>query len=85
LLINIFGNIIGFVPLGFFLPKLFSNKINNIKKFSLFILLILFTIEILQPIFKVGTFDVADIILNFLGCSIGYTIFKIESKFSILN
>ncbi len=73
---NIFGNILAFMPLGFFVPILF-------RRTRFFILMILISgfvslaVEVLQYHYAVGSFDVDDIILNTLGGFIGYLIFRI--------
>ena len=73
---NIFGNILVFMPYGFFIPMLFK-KINTFVKFLIFILLIIILIEISQFFTMSGSFDIDDIILNLLGASIGYGIYRI--------
>lgn len=63
------GNLLMFVPMGFFLP-LVSEKVNkrNILKIAVAIPIV---IEVIQPI--VGrSFDVDDLLLNFTGIIIGY-------------
>ena len=74
ILINIFGNILIFIPLEYFLIELFKiNKpIINIP-ISFIIILI---IEILQYILKLGVFDIDDIILCNLGMIIFYIIYN---------
>lgn len=65
----IIGNLLMFVPMGVFLSLIFK-KINykNIFKIAILIPVV---VEILQPV--VGrSFDVDDIIMNFLGILIGY-------------
>ena len=75
------GNMLMFIPMGIMLPLVFK----NINKKNIFVIAILITlsIEILQPI--VGrSFDIDDIIMNFIGSIIGYlavTIFiKLKEK-----
>lgn len=65
------GNLLMFVPMGFFLP-LISEKINiNIKSVLKIAVIVPVIVEIIQPI--VGrSFDVDDLILNFIGILIGY-------------
>lgn len=75
---NILGNIIAFAPFGIFLPILYKDKINNIKKFILTMIIIVFIVECIQFITKSGTFDVDDIILNVLGATIMYGITRIK-------
>ncbi|MFI3230757.1 MAG: VanZ family protein, partial [bacterium] len=69
---NIVGNILAFVPLGFFMSILFFRK-NIIKTFFGGVLVILF-IESIQLVTKIGFFDVDDILLNSIGILIGYII-----------
>lgn len=80
IVINIFGNLLVFMPLEYFIIELF-----NVKKFSmnfLLSLIIIIVIEISQYIFKVGIFDVDDIILCttgmmlFYGCYVKFKSFK---------
>lgn len=69
---NLFGNIIPFVPLGYFI-SLYFNKSMFIKIIFIFSF-ILFLIEFIQFIFLIGFFDIDDFILNFIGLIIGYII-----------
>lgn len=73
---NILGNIIAFMPMGFFIPIIFNNK-RSFLKLIFFSAAISLTIEILQLRFSVGSFDVDDIILNTLGGAIGFCLFII--------
>ena len=67
----IIGNVFMFIPLGILLP-LCIKRINH-KNFFLYAFLIPLIIEILQP-FIGRSFDIDDIIMNFLGIIIGYLI-----------
>lgn len=74
ILINIFGNLLIFTPLEYFLIELFE-----VKKFSknLFIsIIIILVIEIIQFIFKVGVFDIDDLILCVSGMMMFYFMYK---------
>lgn len=77
--VNIFGNILAFAPFGFIVPLI--NK-KHIKACKIIVLSFLFslTIETIQLIFKVGTFDVDDMLLNTLGGLLGYIVYKILRK-----
>lgn len=75
-LINILGNIIMFIPIGYFIPKLW--KIDN-KKVILIGFCISLFIEISQ-LFLNRTTDVDDLILNTLGTIIGLLIYKSIKK-----
>lgn len=73
-IINIIGNIVAFMPMGFFIPIMFRSK-RSLIEVLFFSLVISFIIEIVQFQLVVGSFDVDDIILNTLGGIIGYLIF----------
>ena len=74
IIINIFGNLLIFVPLEYFIIELFNVK-KILPNFLISVGAILL-IEILQYIFKVGIFDVDDIILDVLGMILFYTYWK---------
>ena len=76
ILMNLFGNFALFIPLGFFIRSLFYKKIKNFFEFFLTTFIIIISIEILQFIFSVGTADIDDVILNLLGATISYIIFR---------
>lgn len=74
---NIIVNILVFIPLGFFV----SNKNSkNVFKTLVICLSVILSIECIQLLFKIGFFDVDDIILNFIGSLIGIGINKILIK-----
>lgn len=74
IIINIFGNILIFVPFGFLgivFPKL--------NQFWILILDFLFAIIILesfQYFTRLGVFDIDDVILNTVGVAIGFWIYR---------
>ena len=72
--INLAGNVVMFVPLGFFLP-LTSEKCRHYGKHLSCVLVILLAIELLQLITLLGSCDVDDFLLNVPGTAIGYGIF----------
>ena len=72
---NIVGNIIPFIPMGFLIPMAFPSQRNIIKTMISCFLLIL-SVEILQLVLFLGSFDIDDIILNLLSCFIGFLLFK---------
>lgn len=68
---NIIANILVFIPLGFFI----SNKNpKNVFKTLVICISVILSIECIQLLFKIGFFDVDDIILNFIGSLIGLII-----------
>ena len=74
-LINIVGNMVAFMPFGFFLPIISrrNRKWYNTVSFGLIFSLIL---ETLQLIFKVGSFDVDDMLLNTVGAGLGFLVYR---------
>ena len=73
---NLAGNILGFMPAGFFIPKLWKNQRGFF--FTMFVTFEMsLLVEVLQLVFKVGSFDVDDLMLNTLGAVIGYLVFLI--------
>ncbi len=73
--INLFGNIIMFVPLGFFIPTLFS-KTNTLCRTVLWSLVTVIGIELIQLFTLLGSLDVDDVILNLLGVVIGFGVYR---------
>lgn len=73
---NIFGNVLGFVPLGCILPVICRKWRNGfliiLSGFGLSL-----CVETIQLITKVGCFDVDDMILNTLGAALGYLVFAV--------
>ena len=68
-LLNLLGNVLVFVPLGFYLA-VWSRKIKVV--FGIIILLVVpIVVEILQYVFMVGASDIDDVILNFTGGLLG--------------
>lgn len=63
---NIIGNMFMLVPLSFLL-MLLNDKYKNILKQTIIILPTIILIEVLQAFTYTGTFDVDDIILNYIG------------------
>lgn len=78
-MINIVGNVVAFIPFGFILPAISprNRKFLNIALLSFELTL---SIEIMQLILQVGTFDVDDIFLNLMGGIIGYILFAIGHR-----
>lgn len=78
IIINIFGNLLVFMPLEYFLIELFE-----IKKFSINFVIsvgIIILIELFQYIFKVGVLDIDDLILCTFGMMIFYIIYTKVQK-----
>ena len=75
---NLLGNVVIFIPFGFFLPMASGYK-SFITTF-LYSFLVSLGIESLQLVTRIGSFDVDDLLLNTLGGCIGYIIFSIFIK-----
>lgn len=68
---NVIGNIGVFVPLGIFLPKIFTKCKNGFLTVLLSLELSL-CVEIIQLMTRVGSFDVDDLLLNTVGSLCGF-------------
>lgn len=77
--INVLGNVLAFMPLGFFIPAL-----NEKQQNGFWVVLICFSlslqVEVIQLITKLGCFDVDDLFLNTLGGLFGYIVYFIMYK-----
>lgn len=73
-IINLLGNVVVFVPLGFFLPWLFE-KCRKYRMTLLYSGITILLVEVFQLFTLRGSCDVDDLILNLIGVSIGYVIY----------
>lgn len=74
--LNLGGNVLAFVPFGFMLPVVIRKR----KCFfdaGMLSFLLSFCIETIQLTFKVGSFDVDDLLLNTAGGILGYVSYRI--------
>lgn len=81
-LLNVVGNVVAFGPFGFFLPIVSRRS----KKWWMTVSLSIgfsLCIEITQLVFRVGSFDVDDILLNTLGGLLGYLSYRTVQYFRI--
>ena len=74
IIINIFGNILIFVPFGF-LGIVFL-KLNQFWILILDFLFAIIIVESLQYFTRLGVFDIDDVILNTVGVAIGFWIYR---------
>lgn len=72
--INVIGNIILFIPLGYIINSLIKKAFITIIS----CIIIIVFVELIQYITKLGVFDLIDIILNTLGIILGIFIKRIE-------
>ena len=68
---NLAGNVLAFMPLGFMTPVLWK-RMRSFWLVALISLAASLCIETVQLAFQVGSFDVDDIILNTIGGMLGY-------------
>ena len=74
IIINIFGNILMFVPFGF-LGIVFP-KLSNFWILILDFLFAIIILESFQYFTRLGVFDIDDVILNTVGVAIGFWIYR---------
>lgn len=75
LLRNLLGNIVVFMPMAYFLPYFFK-KLRKGLYFLMTMVMIVFIIECLQVILRLGSGDIDDLFLNVLGALGMYGILK---------
>jgi glycopeptide antibiotics resistance protein len=76
--INLAGNIVLLVPIGFLVPFVYRKM--TWKKSLALAVAAGFALEGMQAVFRVGIFDIDDVILNGLGVMIGYWAFMMRWK-----
>ena len=69
--INLAGNVVMFIPLGYLLPSAFP-RLQKVWRTMLACTGIICLVELCQMVTLLGTCDIDDLILNLLGCAIGY-------------
>lgn len=77
--VNLVGNVVMFVPLGCLLPCVFD----RLRKFSwhfLTVVLTILTIELLQLFTLLGSCDVDDLLLNLVGTTLGFGLWKLWDR-----
>ena len=73
------GNIIAFMPFGTFLP-IYYERCRKMWYTVLYSFELSLVVEILQLVFKVGSLDVDDLILNTIGGLFGFLIYDLVKK-----
>lgn len=76
---NLVGNIVLFVPYGILLPCIWE-KAKHFFSLALSALVFIFGLELVQMWTNFGSFDVDDILLNFLGAVLGYFVYAFTIK-----
>lgn len=70
-IINLVGNVILFIPAGWLFPRIFP-RLRRFFPFLFTCLGIMLTVELLQLVTLLGSFDIDDIILNLGSMILGY-------------
>jgi glycopeptide antibiotics resistance protein len=78
-IINLVGNVLVFVPLGYFLPKIWKG-FRLLFVTILTVAMLMIVVEFLQYATGLGSCDVDDLILNVAGTLIGYLIWLIKKR-----
>ena len=73
--VNLVGNVILFIPLGWFLPRLW-HSMRAFWKVFLVVLGAIILVEVLQFASGLGSCDVDDLILNVPAAMLGYALWK---------
>ena len=74
--INLAGNVVMFVPLGFFPPCLW-NALRSFARCMVGAATCILIIELIQLFTLLGSCDVDDLILNMVGVAIGYGLYRL--------
>lgn len=77
-LVNLLGNILMFIPLGFFLPLLWP-KCRVFRRFLPTAAGIILIVETVQLFTLLGRCDIDDLILNLPGAIMGYFIYRLTT------
>jgi glycopeptide antibiotics resistance protein len=77
-MVNLLGNIVPFVPVGFLAPFLYRRL--TWPKSLLLAVLVGLLMEVMELAFRVGIFDVDDILLNAFGVIIGHGLFAVSVR-----
>ena len=78
-MLNLFGNVMAFVPFGMILP-IMHRRYRSLLHIILLSFEFSFLVEIIQLVFKVGCFDVDDLLLNTIGGMLGYVFFALLNR-----
>ena len=78
--VNLVGNVVMFVPLGFFIPCAVRGARTFIRS-MLYSMLTITSVEVIQLVTLLGSLDVDDLLLNLIGAAIGYCGYKIFARF----
>jgi len=83
-LLNLAGNVIGFLPFGALLPVILNSKA-GFWKVTLLSFELSLLIEVSQLVLRAGSCDVDDVILNTLGGCIGFCLYRAAASIKEKN
>lgn len=72
---NLFGNVLIFMPFGFFMPM--ASRYRSFFSTLFWSFGLSLGVEVFQLVSKVGCFDVDDLLLNTIGGVLGYIVFAV--------
>lgn len=75
-LVNLLGNIAVFVPFGILLP-LVKTGFRSLLRLTLFSVICILVLELMQMLLRVGSFDIDDLLLNLAGVWAGYALLRL--------
>ncbi len=81
-MVNLVGNVVMFIPLGYFLSELFVKARKYIVNLA-FSAIIITAVETVQLFTLLGCCDIDDLLSNLIGTSIGYLFYKLFFKHKI--
>ncbi|HWK23493.1 MAG TPA: VanZ family protein [Ureibacillus sp.] len=79
------GNLLAFIPLGILAPMVFEKYINTYFRFVIIFVLYILSMEIIQMVTYLGSFDVTDIIVNTMGATIGFYSFRFSEQINTIG
>lgn len=81
-LYNVIGNVLLFVPLGFFIPFLFR-KGESLKQVLAYGFIGSLAIEVIQYFTAINVTDIDDVIFNTLGAALGFAFYKMFKRLKV--
>lgn len=76
--LNLAGNVLAFIPFGVLVPAI-SHRMRKLPVVVALSFLLSLVVETLQLLFRVGSFDVDDLLLNTIGGLLGFFVFRIAN------
>jgi glycopeptide antibiotics resistance protein len=76
--VNLLGNVLLFVPLGYYLPCIWK-RLRSFFKTLLCVTLVMAAVEAVQYYTLLGSCDIDDLILNLMGAAAGYGFWRLTA------